>query len=184
MKGLTYLNLILIVYLLLITEYTLPSGSCQPSDETHRGCPRRAPGASRGTARENRGPWRAWEAGCPVRARAERTPTEPWEAGAWARGAQVLLRLPRRSSNGSGTGPERPDANPIARPPPAHRGTSRVRARLFIPPWIQTLHHTQDDPSDAAGVPAPAAPSGALMRRPPGSRPPAGSPGWGCRRAG
>ena len=117
MKGLTYLNLILIVYLLLITEYTLPSGSCQPSDETHRGCPRRAPGASRGTARENRGPWRAWEAGCPVRARAERTPTEPWEAGAWARGAQVLLRLPRRSSNGSGTGPERPDANPIARPP-------------------------------------------------------------------
>jgi len=27
----------------------------QPSDETHRGCPRRAPGASRGTAREIRG---------------------------------------------------------------------------------------------------------------------------------
>ena len=28
---------------------------CQEADETHRGCPRRAPGASRGTARENRG---------------------------------------------------------------------------------------------------------------------------------
>ena len=28
---------------------------CPQSDETHRGCPRRAPGASRGTARENRG---------------------------------------------------------------------------------------------------------------------------------
>ena len=28
---------------------------CQFRDETHRGCPRRAPGASRGTARENRG---------------------------------------------------------------------------------------------------------------------------------
>ena len=37
---------------------------CPQRDETHRGCPRRAPGASRGTARENRGPWRAWEAGC------------------------------------------------------------------------------------------------------------------------
>ena len=47
--------------------------SRQGVDETHRGCPRRAPGASRGTARENRGPWRAWEAGCPVRARAEIT---------------------------------------------------------------------------------------------------------------
>ena len=46
---------------------------CPQCDETHRGCPRRAPGASRGTARENRGPWRAWEAGCPVRARAEIT---------------------------------------------------------------------------------------------------------------
>ena len=55
MKGLTYLNLILIIYLLLITEYTLPSGSCQPSDETHRGCPRRALGTSRGTAREIHG---------------------------------------------------------------------------------------------------------------------------------
>ena len=90
------------------------------------------------------------------------------------------------SLEGLPTGPGRGQSAPTptrSHGPPAHRGTSRVRARLFIPPWIQTLHHTQDDPSDAAGVPAPAAPSGALMRRPPGSRPPAGSPGWGCRRA-
>ena len=32
-----------------------PPRPCPQRDETHRGCPRRVPGASRGTARENRG---------------------------------------------------------------------------------------------------------------------------------
>ena len=41
----------------------------QPPDETHRGCPRRAPGASRGTAREICGAVASMGCGLSVRAR-------------------------------------------------------------------------------------------------------------------
>ena len=78
--------------------------SRQGVDETHRGCPRRAPGASRGTARENRGPWRAWEAGCPVRARAG-----DHRAGAPGRCAKASKkdkgRMPARGLLGHGLEP-------------------------------------------------------------------------------
>ena len=184
MKGLTYLNLILIVYLLLITEYTLPSGSCQPSDETHRGCPRRALGTSRGTAREIHGAVAGMGSGLPGAGQGRKDAHRAVGGRSLGQGRASTPATPLKVFQRVRDGARAPRRQPDRTAPPAHRGTSRVRARLFIPPWIQTLHHTQDDPSDAAGASAPAAPSGALMRRPPGSRPPAGSPGWGCRRAG
>jgi len=58
-------------------------------------------------------------------------PLRPRAAHTHPRAGPGRARAPRRQ----------PD-----RTPPAHRGASRARARPLNPPWIQTLHHTQDNP--------------------------------------
>ena len=45
-------------------------------------------------------------------------------------------------------GPGRPGVNPIARPP-GSSGRFPGAGMILILPWIQTLHHTQDDPGGA-----------------------------------
>ena len=53
---------------------------------------------------------------------------------------------PRAAHPRAGPGRARAPRRQPDRTPPAHRGASRARARPLNPPWIQTLHHTQDNP--------------------------------------
>ena len=78
---------------------------CPQSDETHRGCPRRAPGASRGTARENRGAVAGMGSGLPGAGQGR-----DHRAGAPGRCAKASKkdkgRMPARGLLGHGLEPE------------------------------------------------------------------------------
>ena len=78
--------------------------SRQGVDETHRGCPRRAPGASRGTARENRGAVAGMGSGLPGAGQGR-----DHRAGAPGRCAKASKkdkgRMPARGLLGHGPGP-------------------------------------------------------------------------------
>ena len=168
-----------------------PNHTCQPPDETHRGCPRRAPGASRGTARENRGPWRAWEAGCPVRAGAGdhragapgrvREGVRGRTRGGCRRGVRPVAGRGaggRASAPGGGgqapagpAGGRSPGAGPASTPdgrsedPPAGAGRRRRGSRGKAP---QGVHACRADPLEGVGE--------IRRRAPPRTRP--SGPNW------
>ena len=77
---------------------------CPQSDETHRGCPRRAPGASRGTARENRGAVAGMGSGLPGAGQG-RDHREVRRGGARRRPRKDKGRMPARGLLGHGPGP-------------------------------------------------------------------------------
>ena len=77
---------------------------CPQCDETHRGCPRRAPGASRGTARENRGAVAGMGSGLPGAGQGR----DHWEVrrgGARRRPRRDKGRMLARGLLGHGPGP-------------------------------------------------------------------------------
>ena len=85
------------------TIMALGGRPCPQSDETHRGCPRRAPGASRGTARENRGAVAGMGSGLPGAGQGR----DHWEVrrgGARRRPRKDKGRMPARGLLGHGPG--------------------------------------------------------------------------------
>ena len=86
------------------TIMALGGRPCPQSDETHRGCPRRAPGASRGTARENRGAVAGMGSGLPGAGQG-RDHREVRRGGARRRPRKDKGRMPARGLLGHGPGP-------------------------------------------------------------------------------